>query len=152
MKWQIWGKVGPEGTSFGVFEKGTTMPSGKTMERFMLEDGERLFHEFETPSELSPSVAGLMLDSYVEGFGEGEWSVERTCAIHSGQVHGREAEELRRGIEGIIKGMDEFSSEEWRPLLQNLLDEVDARDSLAYGETLEGKLHGDTRFMRRRQR
>ncbi|NUP12928.1 MAG: hypothetical protein HOW73_43365 [Polyangiaceae bacterium] len=44
-------------------------------------------------------------------------------------LHGEEAEELRAGIEKLIT---ETSDSGWRITLQRLLDEVDARDSLAY--------------------
>jgi hypothetical protein len=50
---------------------------------------------------------------------------------------GKEAEELRRGIEKVISGLNGFTTEtdmamEIAEELQKLLDEVDARDSLAY--------------------
>lgn len=50
---------------------------------------------------------------------------------------GKEAEELRRGIEKVISGLNDFLTEtdmamEIAEELQKLLDEVDARDSLAY--------------------
>lgn len=53
------------------------------------------------------------------------------CPVH-GFVHGAEAEELRKGIEQIMKhDGDEYG---FRRSLQALLDKVDARDSLAYLE------------------
>lgn len=66
------------------------------------------------------------------------------CPVHSHQIHGGEAEELRKGIEGLIsdsapavdfcdpngRGCDVIASDD----LQNLLDRVDARDSLAHLE------------------
>lgn len=60
-----------------------------------------------------------------------------TCARHAGQAHGKEAEELRSGIESILAdppGGDNISNNEWRRELLKLLDRVDARDSLAYLE------------------
>ena len=53
------------------------------------------------------------------------------CAEH-GFIHGREAEELRRGIQEILQS--NTSEDEWDWKLQDLLDRVDARDSLAYLE------------------
>lgn len=52
------------------------------------------------------------------------------CTLHKHAPHGKEAEELRKGIEKIIahgppKGL-------WATTLQKLLDGVDARDSLAH--------------------
>lgn len=52
------------------------------------------------------------------------------CPVHSYQSHGREAEELRKGIEGAL-GMDLDEVDDY---LRDLLDNVDARDSLAFGE------------------
>lgn len=66
----------------------------------------------------------------------------RECPVHDLKVHGKEAEELRSGVEEIIKTCRPCTStredgctgchivEE----LQVLLDRVDARDSLAYRE------------------
>lgn len=52
------------------------------------------------------------------------------CPEH-GFVHGHEAEELRKGIENIVLS---HTSRFWRDALRDLLDKVDARDSLAYLE------------------
>lgn len=57
-------------------------------------------------------------------------------------IHGAEAEELREGIEGLIKRYVGEDFEEWemRDLLgnlQELLDRVDARDSLAFREAAD---------------
>lgn len=59
------------------------------------------------------------------------------CARHAGQKHGAEAEELRRGIEDILRNTD---PKYLRTELQRLLDETDARDSLAYLEARDLKL------------
>jgi hypothetical protein len=56
------------------------------------------------------------------------------CPVHSGMIHGGEAEELRAGIELILEGDDKGGKVRIR--LQRLLDHVDARDSLSH---LEGK-------------
>jgi hypothetical protein len=57
------------------------------------------------------------------------------CPVHAYQQHGKEAHELRNGIEKLIA---EFSADPCDPVtsedLQALLDHVDARDSLAYLE------------------
>ena len=57
------------------------------------------------------------------------------CEKHGGAVHGREAEELRKGIERISKDLadceDDHDREQVRHALRELLDDVDARDSLA---------------------
>jgi hypothetical protein len=57
------------------------------------------------------------------------------CARHGDAVHGREAEELRKGIETILREHDPI---ELRRSLIQLLDEVDARDSLVYLERRDG--------------
>lgn len=59
------------------------------------------------------------------------------CPEH-GFVHGAEAEELRAGIERLIKEADMDPDDGVRRTvaseLQSLLDSVDARDSLAFLE------------------
>lgn len=68
------------------------------------------------------------------------------CERHSGAVHGQEAEELRAGVEQILRNTadvrdDEaaFVLAELRKALIFLLDRVDARDSLAFRETTDPK-------------
>lgn len=61
------------------------------------------------------------------------------CTVYSkychdhGFSHGAEAEELREGIENILESNP--SEDEWEYKLRDLLNEVDARDSLAYLES-----------------
>jgi len=62
------------------------------------------------------------------------------CNRHAEEIHGREAEELRVGVERILRDMGETSPSssafrETRKNLSALLDDVDARDSLAFRET-----------------
>jgi len=77
---------------------------------------------------------------------------QQTCARHAGQAHGKEAEELRAGIEQILRNTSDVKSAlssdalgmvlvGMRRSLQFLLDNIDARDSLAYLEArdAEGK-------------
>ena len=70
------------------------------------------------------------------------------CPVHSYQKHGKEAEELRKGVETIIRMMpphgDELTGCDARDMvdavrtaLRELLDDTDARDSLAYLERLK---------------
>ena len=63
------------------------------------------------------------------------------CEEHGGVVHGQEAEELRAGVERIIRSTSEvpedaaaFALETLRRSLIFLLDVIDARDSLAFRE------------------
>jgi hypothetical protein len=58
------------------------------------------------------------------------------CPDHGFQ-HGAEAEELRAGLERILEGA-RFAGHKNIPIdrLQRLLDRVDARDSLAFLESL----------------
>lgn len=53
----------------------------------------------------------------------------RRCPVHGGEIHGGEAEELRAGLEGLMKEGNVTSRG-----VQRLLDRVDARDSLAHLE------------------
>lgn len=53
------------------------------------------------------------------------------CTDHE-FVHGAEAEELRSGVEEILSGLDSGKMPRWAVRLQALLDEVNARDSLAF--------------------
>jgi len=64
------------------------------------------------------------------------------CVRHYGSVHGQEAEELRRGIERLIRDAesDAIGSRTVSVFsLQRLLDEVNARDSLAFLEATDGE-------------
>lgn len=71
---------------------------------------------------------------------------DRYCIEH-GFVHGKEAEELRAGIERVLAGRDECEDTEVSAdvvavlfaALQDLVDHVDARDSLAWGESRKTK-------------
>lgn len=58
------------------------------------------------------------------------------CERHGGAVHGREAEELRAGVERITR--QDFDAEDLRDDLRRMLDDVDARDSLAFLEATDG--------------
>ncbi len=55
------------------------------------------------------------------------------CREHCGIVHGREAETLRAGVEDLLSVEPADGTVQARDL-QDLLDRVDARDSLAYLE------------------
>lgn len=55
------------------------------------------------------------------------------CPAHGGSVHGGEAEELRDGLAKILEAQG-LTVDDLRYLLQLLLDNVDARDSLAWLE------------------
>lgn len=62
-----------------------------------------------------------------------------SCDRHGGAVHGREAEELRKGIERIFLEYDDVMHQpdevnDMRAALRRMLDEIDARDSVAFLE------------------
>jgi hypothetical protein len=64
-----------------------------------------------------------------------------TCRRHANQKHGAEAEELRRGIERVLKTVEYAAGYQGiRASLQTLLDAVDARDSLAYLESRDEQM------------
>lgn len=83
--------------------------------------------------------------------GDGYEPVENPpCPVHADQRHGKEAEELRAGIEDLLKRYEEHNGDETltetleayeglRGDLQALLDDVDARDSLAFLEKKKPK-------------
>jgi hypothetical protein len=63
------------------------------------------------------------------------------CERHSEMVHGKEAEELRSGVEQILANTADVDDDdashvlrEMRKSLLFLLDHIDARDSLAFRE------------------
>lgn len=65
------------------------------------------------------------------------------CARHYGAVHGQEAEELRAGVEQILRNTADVRDDEasfvlveLRKALNFLLDRVDARDSLSFREDI----------------
>lgn len=58
---------------------------------------------------------------------------DRFCKKHN-FVHGAEAEELRQGIEHILEFVDQ-DADRIIDELKDLLDRVDARDSLAFVES-----------------
>jgi hypothetical protein len=66
------------------------------------------------------------------------------CRAH-GFIHGAEAEELRARIENVIAQAGKIDDEAREVLLmvRNVLDDVDARDSLAYREMLDRQLAGE---------
>ena len=66
------------------------------------------------------------------------------CDRHCGAVHGQEAEELRAGIEQILKNTSDVDDDEAPDVLRALrksliflLDRIDARDSLAFREATD---------------
>lgn len=70
--------------------------------------------------------------------------VGAACDRHGGAVHGQEAEELRAGVEQILRNTsavgDEDASDVLRGLRKSLvflLDRIDARDSLAFREATD---------------
>lgn len=66
------------------------------------------------------------------------------CDRHGGAVHGQEAEELRAGVEQILKNTSDVEDDEAPDVLRALrksliflLDRIDARDSLAFREATD---------------
>lgn len=69
----------------------------------------------------------------IGGLGVRLQNAERICTVHGNVEHGAEAEELREGIEALIE--QARSGKRVGPQdLQQLLDSVDARDSLVFAE------------------
>lgn len=84
------------------------------------------------PVEPSPGWQERVLSSICQ-----DTSVQPVCAVHFGAVHGGEAEELRKGIEKILAQCDYPAVVDVKIQLISLLDDVDARDSLAHVEELD---------------
>lgn len=60
-------------------------------------------------------------------------AVEQNCPVHTGTIHGGEADELRKGIEEIVN-VDPRDMRNTRTMLIRLFDRINARDSLGYLE------------------
>lgn len=67
--------------------------------------------------------------------------VYKTPCLDHGFIHGAEAEELREGLEAMISAGDGATTED----LQQLLESVDARDSVAYREATRRQKAGRRR-------
>lgn len=65
-----------------------------------------------------------------------EFAILEECPVHSYATHGKEAEELRQGIE---RALNEEDFDMMADDLRRLLDGVDARDSLAYLERKQSR-------------
>lgn len=67
----------------------------------------------------------------------------KRCPVHDYMMHGKEAEQLRSGLEEILtewcasEAGSDACVEALLENLQQLLDDVDARDSLAYLERID---------------
>ena len=68
----------------------------------------------------------------IGGLTAGQLAVEHGCPVHAGAVHGGEAQELRLGIEAILELA--YDDNHIKDDLQQLLNRVDAGDSLAHME------------------
>lgn len=92
------------------------------------------------PEQLAPRLAEALVqlaEACVVG---------AACDRHGGVVHGREAEELRVGIEQITGNISDVCMTDafdvlraTRKSLTFLLDRTDARDSLAFCEATDGR-------------
>lgn len=62
------------------------------------------------------------------------YMLDQGCPVH-GYIHGKEAEELREGIENLLeRAALKNKSAYLRREIRNFLDDVDARDSAGWGE------------------
>ena len=105
-----------------------------------------LQHEIEVEAKVDGPVGGLdefilevgrkAGEAYHLGYTAGICDIANAaCSIHAGMRHGGEAEELRMGVEEILHGADYDSRmTDLKKELQRLLEETDARDSLAHTE------------------
>jgi len=75
------------------------------------------------------------------------------CPVHGDAHHGGEAEELRKGVERLRDSLAdhrEYDGYDIRDRLQTLLDDVDARDSLAWLERHDEKREAEVDQLRAR--
>jgi len=90
----------------------------------------------------------------IDGVGFDHDTLKRkACPVHADQEHGGEAEELRKGIERILAAFPDKASRRvrWmRDELQHLLDDVDARDSLAWLERHDEKREAEVNRLQAR--
>jgi hypothetical protein len=96
-------------------------------------------------SPMVESIDGATLDY--------ETLTRRACPVHADQEHGGEAEELRKGIERILTAFPDKASRRVRCMreeLQRLLDDVDARDSLAWLERHDERREAEVDQLRAR--
>jgi hypothetical protein len=85
-------------------------------------------------ADLTDRQVAAIVDCVTEQLASAAPDAPVRCPIHYGRVHGGEAEELRAGIERLIKDNRRVDVS----ALQRLLDSVDARDSLAHLERSDG--------------
>lgn len=95
-------------------------------------------HVSKWATESYQSIEATMtavIESAIAWFEDNGLNANIKCPVHEGQIHGGEAQELRKGIEEILKEMRGGDGDEtMQEMLQNLLDKVDARDSLGHLE------------------
>lgn len=151
MKWQVWGSFDDDSDEFLTIGVHAVPEEGnEALVTALVELGEQQLLEFETSEELPPAglgppsithfrAAAVGLELFSEGYAQGSRSPRRGCPVHAGEVHGGEANELRKGIEKLIEGVDVSCHEmaEFKDSLVRLLDRIDARDSLAHLERKE---------------
>lgn len=93
--------------------------------------------EYDLCPECASDAKAFLSD--VEAFShvdDNECPMHVSCVAH-GFFHGAEAIELREGIEKIIENQSSRGESYAYDRLRNLLEQVDARDSLAYAEMVE---------------
>lgn len=79
---------------------------------------------------------------------------DNECRVHGFAEHGKEAEELRAGVESIIEefdGVDFATVETVCGVLRALLERVDARDSIAYLERRDARKAKTKRTSKKRR-
>lgn len=89
-------------------------------------------HDVWYPRQFAAAVADRVVTELSD-----ELEALTECLVHAGMIHGGEAHELRAGLEGLIADPpsgDIESNHEWCCAIQAVLDDVDARDSLAHIE------------------
>jgi hypothetical protein len=96
----------------------------------------------ESPTYGDKGLAGYFAEALVQI--ADRCTIGVPCDRHGGAVHGQEAEELRAGVEQILKNTSDvrdneaaFVLAEQRKALIFLLDRINARDSFAFLEATD---------------
>jgi hypothetical protein len=97
-----------------------------------------------SPTYSEKGLAGDFAEALVQI--AGTCVVGLPCERHGGAVHGQEAEELRAGVEQILRNTADVLPEDEEGVLASmrkslifLLDRIDARDSLTFREATDPK-------------
>ena len=108
-------------------------PGTRSVAQAIEDAASQVFERIEGPGDLGTHEKRRALSAQIAEGSLQRLALDHGCPVHQGLLHGGEAEELRSGIEKILAESD-LDPIDLRASLQALLDDVDARDSLAHLE------------------